>query len=267
MPRKVTLRRFHRGELLLLTAKLHDRKLPIWIAQRYRLIALVRRKQSVFASAQQLGCAKDTAYRTVQEFNRFGFRRFERTSNPTGRPSRITRTHLRALIRVAQKRPTDVGLPFTHWSMTILQAYLVKRLRFPKVSPEWLRRLLHREGVSWQHTKTWKQSHDPDFECKKSVFWPCMPSVPSTGPSSVTINSARWSSVPSPECAGPREANRSGIGRPTRVRRASNNCMAFTMFMPTAWLGEFGSARQLKTFLRALRDCGSVIRGKFASTW
>jgi transposase len=196
MPRKVSLRRFHRGEVLLLTAKLHDRKLPIWIAQRYRIIALVRLKQSVFAAARQLGCAKDTAYRTVQEFHRFGLRRFERISNPEGRPSRITRAQLRALIRVAQKRPTDVGLPFTHWSMTILQDYLVKRLRFPKVSPEWLRRLLHREGVSWQHTKTWKQSHDPDFERKKSVFWPFMPSVRSAGRSSVTINSARWNSAP-----------------------------------------------------------------------
>ena len=265
MPRKVTLRRFHRGERLLLTAKLHDRKLPIWIAQRYRIIALLRLKKSVYAAAQQLGCAKDTAYRTVREFNRVGFRRFERTSNPEGRPSEIKRSQLQTLIRVAQKRPTDVGLPFTHWSMTILQDYVVKRLRFPKVSPEWLRRLLHRAGVSWQHTKTWKQSHDPDFERKKSVFWPFTPSVRSAGWSSVTINLALWNSDLSPECVGPPKASRSGTERRIRARKASNNCMAYTMCMPTAWSGEFGSARRLKTFLLALRDCGIVIPGKFAS--
>jgi hypothetical protein len=36
------------------------------------------------------------------------------------------------------------------------------------ISHEGLRVLLHEEGVSFQRLKTWKQSHDPDFEAKKN---------------------------------------------------------------------------------------------------
>ena len=124
----------------------------------------------VLNAARHLNCAKETAYHWVHEFNQHGFQYFERPSNPSGRPSQITRRHLRMLLSIAQKRPTDVGLPFTNWSISKLQEYLVKRRHFPAVSAEWLRQLLKRAGVSWQRTKTWKQSTDPEFVAKKSAF-------------------------------------------------------------------------------------------------
>jgi transposase len=186
MPKRILLRRFHRGEKQLLLTMLHDRKLPVWRAQRYRLIALVYNGLSVRAAARRLTCAKETAYRWIEEFNRVGFRYFDRTSHPEGRPSQFTAQHLKLLYHIAQKRPTDVGLPFTQWSMTKLHAYLVKQRHFPKVSPEWLRRQLRRAKISWQRTKTWKQSHDPHFKAKKSGFWHSMPSDPSAAWSSVT---------------------------------------------------------------------------------
>ncbi len=170
MPVRIRLRRFRRGEKRLLNSKLRDRKLPVWIAQRYRIVALVYAGLSILAAAHHLSCAKETAYRWIAEFNRCGFRLFDRSSNPAGRPSQLTRRELALLYHIAQKRPTDVGRPFTNWSMTKLQDYLVKRRRFPNVSPEWLRRLLRRAKISWQRTKTWKQSHDPQFREKKSGF-------------------------------------------------------------------------------------------------
>lgn len=167
---------------------LRDRKLPVWQAQRYRLIALVYNGVSVRAAARHLTCAKETAYRWIEEFNRVGFRYFDRISNPAGRPSRFSVQQLKLLYRIAKKRPTDVGLPFTQWSMTKLHAYLMKQRHFPMVSPEWLRRQLHRAKISWQRTKTWKQSHDPQFKAKKSGFWHSTQSVPNGVSSSVMIN-------------------------------------------------------------------------------
>jgi transposase len=126
--------------------------------------------QGVAYAAQRLGCAKETAYRWIQEFNRIGFRKFDRASHPEGRPSQFSQRQLELLYHIAQKRPTDVGLPFTQWSMTKLHAYLVQQRHFPKISPEWLRRQLHRAKISWQRTKTWKQSHAPQFKPKKACF-------------------------------------------------------------------------------------------------
>ncbi len=188
MPKRVKLRRFHRGEKQWLNVKLRDRKLPVWHAQRYLLVALVYDKLSILAAARHLGCAKETAYRWIKEFNWIGFRKFDRSSHPEGRPSKLTQRQLDLLAQIAQKRPADVGLPFTNWSMTKLQEYLVKKRQFPKVSPEWLRQLLHRAKISWQRSKTWKQSHDPRFKAKKSVFWHFMRNVPSAAWWSVTIN-------------------------------------------------------------------------------
>jgi transposase len=178
MPKRLQLRCFHRGEKTVLHTKLCDRKLPAWAMHRYQIIALVRKGFSPFKTSQLIGCSAKAAYLWLQRFNAQGFRYFEQSSNPEGRPSQFTQRDMKLLQHVAQKRPTDVGLPFTQWSMTKLHAYLVKQGQFPNVSPEWLRRQLHRANISWQRTKTWKQSSDPQFKAKKSEFWHCMPSVP-----------------------------------------------------------------------------------------
>lgn len=265
MPKRIKLRRFRRGEKKMLFTKVHDRKLPVWIAQRYRVIAGIYQQQSVRATARQLGCAKETAYRCVKEFNQHGFRRFQRCSNPEGRPTQISKRQMTILLRTAQKRPTDVGLPFTNWSINTLQEYLVKRKNFPKVSPEWLRRLLHRGKVSWQHTKTWKQSHDPDFAAKKSVFWRFMRNVRSMAQWFAMISWVHWSSDRSPECVGQAEVNQNGIGLPTPVSKAQNNCMVSLMFMPTVWWAAYANVKPQKISKFALLNCAPATPSKFGS--
>jgi transposase len=170
MPKRLHLRPFHRGEKLLLQAKLCDRKLPAWAMHRYQIISLIRQGFSPFKASHLIGCSAKAAYLWLERFDTDGFAGFEQSSHPEGRPSELTKSDLKLLHHIAQKRPTDVGLPFTQWSISKLHAYLVKQRHFPKVSPEWLRRQLHRAKISWQRTKTWKQSHDPQFKPKKSVF-------------------------------------------------------------------------------------------------
>jgi transposase len=49
------------------------------------------------------------------------------------------------------------------WSLPKLRAYLVEQHILPRISLEWLRQLLRRCRISWRHTKTWKDSTDPEF--------------------------------------------------------------------------------------------------------
>jgi transposase len=266
VPKRLTLRRFHRGEKRKLSAKVHDRKLPRWVAQRYQLIRLIRNGLSVLAAARQVGCAKDTAYRCVAEFNHSGFRDFECSSNPDGRPSQISTAELEHIAQIAQKRPTDVGLPFTNWSISKLHTYLSRHRLLPAVSPEWLRQLLRREQVSWQRTKTWKKSNDPQFKAKKSAFWPSTPSGPNTGWSSAMTNSAHWNSDPSLACAG-RAANIPSVTRrPTPARKVPNNCTPSMRCMPTAWSAGCANARP-RTILRpALPNSAPATPSRCGST-
>src|SRR5437879_6122732 len=108
MPKQLKLRRLHRGEKQKLEHKARDRKLSAGIALRYRLISLVYAGHNVLTVARRLNCAQETAYHWVHEFNQHGFQHFERPPNPSGRPSQITRPHLRMLLSIAQKRPTEV---------------------------------------------------------------------------------------------------------------------------------------------------------------
>jgi transposase len=108
-------------------------------------------------------------YLWIRQFSKEGFAAFERVSNPKGRPATISSEHVRQLVRIATSRPEDLGLPFTQWSVAKLHAYCEKRGILPECSDEWVRRLLRREGLTYQRTKTWKESPDPDYEVKKTT--------------------------------------------------------------------------------------------------
>ncbi|MGV9310383.1 IS630 family transposase [Nonomuraea sp. NPDC003727] len=73
----------------------------------------------------------------------------------------------RDLIQTATTRPVKLGQPFTRWSIRKLLAYL-HRLpgRTIGIGREALRLLLARHGITFQRTKTWKESPDPDVEAK-----------------------------------------------------------------------------------------------------
>jgi hypothetical protein len=55
--------------------------------------------------------------------------------------------------------------PFTTWSLTKLVEHLGIRERI-SVSTETVRQVLRAAGISWQATKTWKASRDPEFTVK-----------------------------------------------------------------------------------------------------
>ena len=51
----------------------------------------------------------------------------------------------------------------TQWSLAKLREYLIEQKIIGVNSLEWLRVLLRRSQVHWRHTKTWKESNDPEF--------------------------------------------------------------------------------------------------------
>ncbi|MBI3871761.1 MAG: helix-turn-helix domain-containing protein [candidate division Zixibacteria bacterium] len=169
-PVQVYLRALRSAERRLLQAKLKDKKLSARIYGRYRVIAEASRGRPVSEIADRVGVHLTTVYDWVYRFNRTGFAGFEDAPNPQGRPSSLSSRQVRRLIATALARPADLGLPFTHWSVAKLRDFCHQKKLLPALSNEWVRRLLRREGISFQRTKTWKESPDPDFESKKTAF-------------------------------------------------------------------------------------------------
>ncbi len=143
------------------------------------------------AAAATVGCHFTAAYDWVHRFNASGFATFERSANPRGRSPIITAHQLRELVDVALSCPLDRGLPFAVWTVPKLAAYCRDHDLIPPFCDEWVRRLLRGAGLSAQRIRTWKTSHDPAFDTKKS-----RPRATSSRPrarrSSASTNGGRW---------------------------------------------------------------------------
>lgn len=142
--------------------------------------ALVR-SQIVLASAQGFkvpficklfGLCEKTVRETIHGFNNEGLAVLERRFSP-GRPRKFTDDDRWSIIEVATSRPRDLGLPFSRWSLSKLRDYLIKHRVVEGISLSWLRSILKEADLSYQKTRTWKESNDPKFESKKNESSRC----------------------------------------------------------------------------------------------
>jgi len=168
------IRALTESEQTELQNKLRDKTLSVRVWERYRIVSELVKGRSANAVAERVGCHLTVVYDWLHRFNKSGFSTFEAVTNPKGRPTIIGTDQVRALIRVATSKPEDLGLPFTDWSVAKLHDYCLNRGLLPECTDEWVRRLLRREGLTYQKTKTWKQSNDPLFEEKKGASSTCM---------------------------------------------------------------------------------------------
>jgi len=109
----------------------------------------------------------DEAYvrKVIHAFNEHGFE----SLNPkvgTGRPKRFEPATRDRIVATALAPPTTVGEPLTHWSLRRLKGYLERRRIVPSISIETLRCILADKHVTFQRTRSWKRSTDPEFEAK-----------------------------------------------------------------------------------------------------
>lgn len=66
------------------------------------------------------------------------------------------------IAEVALSPPAEL-IGMSVWSLPKLRAYLMEKKIIPSISLEWLRQLLRGQRIRWRHTKTWKESKDPEF--------------------------------------------------------------------------------------------------------
>ena len=101
--------------------------------------------------------------KVIHDFNERGFASL-RPRFGGGRPRRISTDDEQRIVAIAGARPDSLGVPFTRWSLAKLSEHLDGE--GIRVSPAHLGRLLARAGLSFQRTRGWKASPDPDYERK-----------------------------------------------------------------------------------------------------
>ena len=111
--------------------------------------------------ARLVQTSPDRVREMIHRFNDLGMRSLD-PQWAGGRPRQITTSDRALIVSTAKARPTTLGQPFTHWSIRKLADYLRTKAG-PKVTVgrERLRQILIAEGITFQRTKTWKESPDP----------------------------------------------------------------------------------------------------------
>ena len=101
--------------------------------------------------------------KVIHDFNQHGFDSL-RPRFRGGRPRRISTDDEQRIVAIAGARPDTLGVPLTRWSLVKLAEYL--RGQGIEVSPAHLARILARAGLSFQRTRSWKASPDPEYEAR-----------------------------------------------------------------------------------------------------
>jgi transposase len=122
---------------------------------------------SVPVIARLVVADEDSVRQVIHRFNEIGMNCLD-PRWAGGRPRRISPDDEAFIVATANTRPEALGQPFTRWSVRKLAAYLAfnRGLRRIVVSRERLRQFLRKHGLTFQRTKTWKESNDPDRDAK-----------------------------------------------------------------------------------------------------
>jgi transposase len=136
---------------------------------RYRRALIIMASASgttVPAIARLVAADEDTVRNVIHAFNAKGLAALD-PQWAGGRPRRITDEDIAFITATAKTRPEKLGRPFTRWSIRKLTAYLADNpVRTVTVGRERLRELLHEHQITFQRTRTWKESKDPDKDAK-----------------------------------------------------------------------------------------------------
>ena len=115
------------------------------------------------ATIARLVCtSEDRVREMIRRFNELGMRSLD-PRWAGGRPRQITTRDRQVIVETAKKQPSQFDQPFTRSSIRKLKDFLESKQAPVKVvvSRERLRQILAEEDVTFQKTKTWKESKDP----------------------------------------------------------------------------------------------------------
>ncbi len=133
-------------------------------SRRARVILLSRSGLCNREIAQGVGLSPQWVRRIIHRFNENGIDGI--TWYPyfcsSGEPRQFTADVVERIGEVALS-PSRQLIGMSVWSLAKLHDYLVEQGIVASISLEWLRQILRSHGIRWRHTKTWKDSNDPEF--------------------------------------------------------------------------------------------------------
>ncbi len=147
MPRPLTVRKPRPREIRQLHAAL-EQELSARQRRRAEVLMLYAADMEAATIALALDCHVNTIYSDLQTFEHEGVDCVHHRLHG-GAPVRITEAQRAEILRVAELPPSEVGLPYGHWSLSKLRQYLLTHHIVKAISREHLRRVLKKGGCTF----------------------------------------------------------------------------------------------------------------------
>jgi transposase len=128
------------------------------------IILSSRRGDTNAQIARQCGCSPTWVRQIIHRFNDGGIDLitwYPYYCGPT-KPHTFVANVVEHICEIALSPPKQL-IGMAVWSLAKLRDYLVAQKIVASISLEHLRQLLRRSKIKWRHTKTWKDSTDPEF--------------------------------------------------------------------------------------------------------
>lgn len=135
------------------------------IGYRCLIIALSYEGYPVAAIWKRVNLHPVNVRKWIRRFNRHGINGIIKRK-PTGRKPVIDKSLEKRIISIFNKKPKELGLPFSTWSLRKLRAYLLKKRIVKSISHTEIRRILLSEGLSYKKVRQELISEDPKYEAK-----------------------------------------------------------------------------------------------------
>jgi transposase len=156
----------------------------------------------------------DHVRKVIHAFNQQGFGSLD-PDYRGGRPKKTTLVQRDRVVAVARARPDTQGVALTRWSIGKLARHLGEQ-QIVMLSPTALRVLLDQAGLSFQRTRSWKSSPDPDFAAKAERVLALYRDPPAAGPVVCFDEMGPIQLIPHHGASWAR------VGRPERLRATYN---------------------------------------------
>jgi transposase len=160
----------------------------VWLRRAGMVLASLQGR-SASQIAGMFAAKEQTVRDVISAFNEQGFAALDPKGHHGSMP-KIAPVVREEIARAAKSDRARLGCPFTCWSLTKLRDYLAEHKHI-RLSRETIRQVLKAAGISWQNTKTWKHSTDPEFTAKKDRILELYDHPPTMGGCSASMSSGR----------------------------------------------------------------------------
>jgi transposase len=132
-----------------------------------RIVLLSRGRVINREIARRVGCSPQWVRKIIHRFNGGGIYAIAWYPYYCARrgPGKFMDDVVEQIAEVALAPPAKL-IGMSVWSLAKLREYLMAQKIVPSISIERLRQILDDRKVRWRHSKTWKESTDPDFWAK-----------------------------------------------------------------------------------------------------